>query len=300
MTIKEACATTGLTRKAIRYYEAVGLISPDIDSNGYRKYSDEVVHQLAVIAILRGFRFSIEEIRESLKGDDTLSVGVEKKIAEFEEEQERLSAELILLREFAARGRSLQEINGLRQRVEGSLKDRPGYLCERLRQLFPGDFGEVVAAVYGNMLDQRLETSQQHEAWLSLVADLDEIDPIDVPDEISEWAHQRNNERQISENVARMKNEYSQDYEAFSQQKRESAERYLNDTSRQDVASSVESATKVSSYLAGPGARPLMMTVGKYLPVLSTHMVSFAEKGQRFIAENPELLSRMMGSKQQS
>ncbi len=39
MSIKEACMATGLTRKAIRYYESVGLISPDIDSNGYRNSS---------------------------------------------------------------------------------------------------------------------------------------------------------------------------------------------------------------------------------------------------------------------
>lgn len=68
MTIKEACAATGLTRKAIRYYESVGLISPDIDPNGYRNYSDDVVRQLAVIAVLArvipsflGFRPAIRQ-----------------------------------------------------------------------------------------------------------------------------------------------------------------------------------------------------------------------------------------------
>ena len=297
MMIKEACATTGLTRKAIRYYETVDLISPNIDSNGYRNYSDEVVHQLAIIAILRGFRFSIEEIRASLKDESVLSAEVEKKISEFEEEQERLSAELELLREFAARNRSLEESADLRQRVEDSFKDRPGYLCERLQQLFPGDFGEVVAAVYGGLLDQRLETSQEHAAWLSLVADLDEMTPIEVPEDITAWAHQRNEESQIAGYVARMKHDYSQDYDAFSQEKRKLAQQYLNETSCEDVASSIESAMEVSSYLAGPG-RSLMMIVGKYLPVLSSSMASFAEKGQRFASENPELLGRMMGSKQ--
>ncbi|MBN1858827.1 MerR family transcriptional regulator [Candidatus Bipolaricaulota bacterium] len=295
MTIKDACMATGLTRKAIRYYESIGLISPDIDSNGYRNYSDEVVHQLAVIAILRGFRFSVEEIRECLADDDSLSLQVEKKILEFEEEQQRLDAELELLRAFAAGRRSLEETADLRRRVEDSFKDRPGTLRERLQQLFPGDFGEVVAAVYGSLLDQRLETSQQHAAWLSLVAELDEMPPIEVPDEISAWAHRRNDETQIAGYVTRMKKDYSQDYEAFSKQKRESAERYLNETSGEDMASSVEHATQVSAYLAGPG-RPLMMTVGNYLPVLSTHMRSFAEKGQRFIADNPELLRRLTGS----
>ena len=40
----------------------------------------------------------------------------------------------------------------------------------------------------------------------------------------------------------------------------------------------------------------MMLAVGKYLPVLSTYMANFADKAQRFVAESPDLMNKMMGS----
>lgn len=66
MKIKEVSERTGLTKKTIRYYEAVGLLCPQKSwSNGreYRTYSEGDVAQLQKIAALRRARFSVEEIR---------------------------------------------------------------------------------------------------------------------------------------------------------------------------------------------------------------------------------------------
>lgn len=38
MLISEAAAKTGLTKKAIEYYEEQGLICPKISENGYRNF----------------------------------------------------------------------------------------------------------------------------------------------------------------------------------------------------------------------------------------------------------------------
>ena len=297
MRIKEASEVTGLTHKAIRYYESAELISPDIDPNGYRNFSDEVIQQLVLIGVLRGFRLSITEIRECLKGEDALSAQMEKKINEYEAERDRVSVELELLREFVSGNHSLEEVAALRQRTEATLRDRPGYLSERLRQLFPGDFGDVLAAVYGNLLDQKLETPEQHTAWLTLVADLDELEPIEVPEEIAEWARKRNDVNRIAQNAARMKNEYAQDYEEFSQHKREAAERYVDETSEEARSEFTKCAKMVASFLAGTGL-PLMMAVGRHMPVLSSDIANFGDKAQRFVSENPDLIRRMLGSSQ--
>ena len=201
MTIKEACDKTGLTRKAIRYYELVKLISPQIDPNGYRNYSNEIIHRLTVIAVLRGFRLSIDEIRECLTGEEALSKTINNKIIELQKEKDILSTELELLGEFLKGDRSLEEVSILRKRVEASLRDRPGYLSNRLQQLFPGDFGDILAALYGNILDRKLETQEQHAAWISLVNKLDAINPIEVPDEVAEWSRLVNNS-QIADNIS--------------------------------------------------------------------------------------------------
>ena len=53
MLINEACNLTGLTKKAISYYEKHGLIKPRKCGNGYREYSkadilDIIVHYVAL------------------------------------------------------------------------------------------------------------------------------------------------------------------------------------------------------------------------------------------------------------
>ena len=54
MKIKEVCERTGLTRRAVRFYEEKGLVSPDIDAgNEYRDYSEADVRRLRLVARLR-------------------------------------------------------------------------------------------------------------------------------------------------------------------------------------------------------------------------------------------------------
>lgn len=63
MTILKAAERTGLTKKAIRYYETEGLITPELENNGYRDYSEEIIRKLILIRSLRNLSFTIKEIR---------------------------------------------------------------------------------------------------------------------------------------------------------------------------------------------------------------------------------------------
>lgn len=68
MKIKEVCERTGLTRRAVRFYEEKGLVSPDIDAgNEYRDYSEADVRRLQLVARLRELRFSVDRIRRVLE-----------------------------------------------------------------------------------------------------------------------------------------------------------------------------------------------------------------------------------------
>ena len=49
MKIKEAEERTGLTRKAIRYYEENGLIHPTQKENGYKDYDSRAIQRLLII-----------------------------------------------------------------------------------------------------------------------------------------------------------------------------------------------------------------------------------------------------------
>ena len=68
MKIKEVCEQTNLTRRAVRFYEEKGLIRPTVtQGNDYRDYSPEDVQRLRLVARLREYRFSVEQIRRLLE-----------------------------------------------------------------------------------------------------------------------------------------------------------------------------------------------------------------------------------------
>lgn len=63
MNIGDASKATGVSRRMIRHYEAIGLIpSAARRESGYRDYSDADVARLAFIANARNLGFPIEEI----------------------------------------------------------------------------------------------------------------------------------------------------------------------------------------------------------------------------------------------
>ena len=66
MNIKSVSAATGLPAKTIRYYEDVGLVRPQRETNGYRVFSDTDMHKLAFLARARSLGFSLESCRTLL------------------------------------------------------------------------------------------------------------------------------------------------------------------------------------------------------------------------------------------
>lgn len=63
MNIGQASDHSGLPAKTIRYYEDIGLISPDRTSNGYRDFSEKHLHKLSFLSRARGLGFTIEDCR---------------------------------------------------------------------------------------------------------------------------------------------------------------------------------------------------------------------------------------------
>ena len=66
MNIGQAERACGLPAKTIRYYEDVGLVTPDRRANGYRTYQDLDLHKLRFLQRARGLGFSVEDCRALL------------------------------------------------------------------------------------------------------------------------------------------------------------------------------------------------------------------------------------------
>ena len=79
MQLKEVLEKTGLTKKALRYYEDAGLFQVERKANGYKDYSEENVKKLESIKKLRDLDFSVEEINQILKDDEKKQRVITKK-----------------------------------------------------------------------------------------------------------------------------------------------------------------------------------------------------------------------------
>lgn len=66
MNISEASALSDLPAKTVRYYEDIGLVKPQRQTNGYRDYGTEDVHKLKFLSRSRKLGFSIDSCRQLL------------------------------------------------------------------------------------------------------------------------------------------------------------------------------------------------------------------------------------------
>jgi len=65
MNISDVAKKTGLTSKAIRFYEEKGLVTPPLRSdNGYRSYSQKHLDELTLLRQARQVGFNLEECGE--------------------------------------------------------------------------------------------------------------------------------------------------------------------------------------------------------------------------------------------
>jgi DNA-binding transcriptional MerR regulator len=64
--IGELAARTGVSQRALRYYEQQGLLSAERDPNGYRRYGADSVRAVARIRALLAAGLSTEVIRDVL------------------------------------------------------------------------------------------------------------------------------------------------------------------------------------------------------------------------------------------
>ncbi|MGN1295890.1 MAG: MerR family transcriptional regulator, partial [Bacilli bacterium] len=86
MLINEVMKITGLTKRAIRFYERKGLLSIQRQGNGYRIYSDEDIIILKKIKLLRSCGISISNIKLLFANIITLEELIEKRKKEIENE----------------------------------------------------------------------------------------------------------------------------------------------------------------------------------------------------------------------
>ena len=101
MRIRDVERLTGLNRKAVRLYEAKGLLTVERSDNDYREYGDEDVARLQRIAMLRRAGVSIQDIQLWQNGVISGTEMVEKRLAELRDEADNAESQRLLCQRLA-------------------------------------------------------------------------------------------------------------------------------------------------------------------------------------------------------
>ncbi|MFT7009320.1 MAG: MerR family copper efflux transcriptional regulator [Colwellia sp.] len=108
MLIGRVSELTGATRKAIRHYESIGLITPPDRKGSYRIYNDHDVMVISMICRAKTLGFSLFEIKDIVSKKtkekklpiDLVYRLIDKKTSDLKQEAEELLLKVDSLKEF--------------------------------------------------------------------------------------------------------------------------------------------------------------------------------------------------------
>ncbi len=137
MNANKVAALTGLSRRALHHYDALGLLSPARNENGYRDYSDEDLDRLQQILFFKECGFPLGQIQSMMQSPSF----------------DRASA-FELQRKYLLHERA--RVDAMLATLERSLKSLKGELAMKHEEKFAGfDFSsnpyeEEARKLYGN------------------------------------------------------------------------------------------------------------------------------------------------------
>ena len=171
MLINELAKLSGLSKRALRYYDEIGLLTPsDTGDNGYRQYNVTDIDRLQQILFYRELDFKLEEIQRILDAPDfNVNEALRKQHEMLEQKRNYLDGLIITIQN------TIQVMEGEKvmtneQKFEAfknkMIEDNDKQYGEEIR----GKYGEEqVLASYGklkNMTEEQYESVNQLEQML--------------------------------------------------------------------------------------------------------------------------------------
>lgn|SRR5665647_2542164 len=186
MKISEVMKATGLTKKAIYYYEEEGLVSPQKDrDNNYRSYSEDDVNKLIQISVLRKLDIPLSVIYEVLKNKLEIKEVMKRQLEVIENKINYLYRNKDIIQNLMEKlngssfKSSMNEIEALNSRLMLDARADEGYMQKELDRLFPDNLGKIFSIFYAQFLDEPLDSDEKVKAWEELVNMLDALDEIE-------------------------------------------------------------------------------------------------------------------------
>lgn len=194
MTINEVKQKTGLTKKAINYYEMKGLINPSYDTkNRYRDFSELDLKKLSIIGFLRQLNISIEKIKYVIDSKISINELLSQQLASLDNDIESLKTEKELIKRCidnysfsSIEDVNIDQILNIKNEVELNQFKRENYINSQWQKIFPGKLGRLYAIIYNAYLTDPIDSQEKKKAWYAFIDYLDNIEEIEIPSEIDE------------------------------------------------------------------------------------------------------------------
>lgn len=185
MNIKTAAEKTGLTKRAIKYYEGEGLIMPLKNiRNSYREYTCKDVIKLNLIGALRVVGIPIAQIKTVISGNKSIPEVMGQALSRIDKDIDNLKKSRLIILNIIEKNLTDYDAAGehmklLRETLELSIGEKKEYISGALSRIFPGMFGESLIMNFEPFLNIVIDNEEKRRVWLKLVEELDEVNEIE-------------------------------------------------------------------------------------------------------------------------
>lgn len=98
--IREVARATGLTSRALRHYEQIGLVRPSrVAANGYRFYGEAELSRLYRVLSLRALELPLASIKRALDDEQSLEEAIAAHLVSLEVQRERTNRQITAARQ---------------------------------------------------------------------------------------------------------------------------------------------------------------------------------------------------------
>ena len=270
---------TGLTRKAIEYYEEKRIIDPVRLENGYRDYSEKDVEILEKVALFTKIGLSLKEIREIIFGDGSLPSVLRTK--QYEMSVEEKKKEIL---EMIVKGADKSKIDEKLKNLE--MNDT---IYRKLVNVFPGYYGQMFFSAYKPFLNEPLEDDGR-AAFEKFVEYLDSLPEFNLTDEEKEYLDKISTgfDMETLEEINKSKIDAVSNYKEWLEENREFLDEYERYKNSDEYKNS--EVKKLQDKLAK------YMTENNYyevaIPLIRKFSPSYDEYYRKLIKANEDYLNR--------
>jgi DNA-binding transcriptional MerR regulator len=111
MQINQLAALTGVSPKAIRYYESIGVLpKPRRSPNGYRNYEDTDVERLKLVAGARRLEFTLDDVTEIIAMRDRREAPCRVMLDKLAQKADEIAQRIVELQRLEGELRHLYEL----------------------------------------------------------------------------------------------------------------------------------------------------------------------------------------------